>query len=292
MPPARDAPLSRGPPAWPKTLGDLCAGTPGYPPLVVTHVRTDVSDGVAVLTLDGEATLNAFSSATARELGAAYAACDADDAVRVVVLTGQGRAFCAGADLTEGAASFVPGEEFSASPIQPPAFAVRKLVIAAVNGHAIGIGLTMALQCDVRFVAEDAKLAIPQVRRGMLGDAQSHFTLVRTAGHAAAADLLLTGRTISGREAAERGIASRALPADQVLDAALEMAREVATQANPAAVALSKQILWGDLDPEQVAADETSAHRVLMAHPDAAEGPAAWREKRDPQWRFRVSDLP
>lgn len=258
---------------------------------MTTEVRLDVTDGVATVTLDGPATLNAFSAVTAAALGEAYAACDADDDVRVVVLTGAGRAFCSGADLSVGSSAFVPGDDFSASPVVPPAFEVRRLVIAAVNGPAIGIGLTLALQCDLRIVAADAKLAVPQVRRGMIGDAQSHFTLRRIAGAGVAADLLLTGRTIDGTEAARLGIATRAVPAEEVLPTARELARDVAAHASPAAVALSKQLLWSDLPADQVADRETAAHRVLMAHPDAAEGPAAWREQRAARWGLRVSDL-
>lgn len=259
-----------------------------------TNVRTDVDkDGVAVLTLDGPDTLNAISGETARQLSAAYRACDADDGVRAVVVTGAGRAFSAGADMSEGSMAFAaPDAAFSASPFDPPAWRVRKLVIAAVNGHAIGIGLTLALQCDLRFVAADAKLAIPQVRRGVIGDAQSHHVLRRVAGTAVAADLLLTGRTISGQDATRYGIANEALPADDVLPAALARAREVARHASPAAVALSKSILWSDLTLEQVGEAETSAHRRLMAHYDVVEGPAAWRERRRPEWGLRVSDLP
>jgi enoyl-CoA hydratase/carnithine racemase len=261
---------------------------------VATTVRLDVGDdGVAVVTLDGAERLNLFSPSTGRELGAAYRECDADDRVRAVVLTGAGRAFCAGADLSAAADSFAaPDDAFSASPVSPPAFGLRKLVVAAVNGHAIGIGLTIALQCDLRIVAEDAKLAIPQVRRGMIGDAQSHWTLRRLAGTAVAAELLLTGRTVSGRWAAERGVANRAVPAADVLPAALQVARDVAANASPAALALGKALLWGDLSADGAAAGETRAHRVLMGHPDAAEGPAAWRDRRAPRFTFRVSELP
>jgi enoyl-CoA hydratase/carnithine racemase len=250
-------------------------------------------DGVALITLEGAEQLNRFSRETARSLSAAFRSCDADDAVRAVVLTGAGTAFCAGADLSDGSRAFAaPDSTFSASPVQPPAWQVRKLVVAAVNGHAIGIGLTVALQCDVRLVAEDAKLAIPQVRRGMIGDAQSHFTLRRLAGTAVAAEMLLTGRTIRGTEAVARGLANQALPAADVLPAALDLARDVAINANPAALALSKQILWSDLPADEVEREETRAHLLLMGHPDAAEGPAAWRERRAPDWSFKVSDLP
>lgn len=250
-------------------------------------------DGVALITLDGGDGLNLFSRTTGRALGAALQTCDRDDAVRAIVLTGAGSAFCAGADLTAGSGAFTePDAEFSASPVEPPAWRVRKLVIAAINGHAIGIGLTIALQCDVRIVAADAKLAIPQVRRGMIGDAQSHYTLRRLVGTAVAADLLLTGRTIRGAEAAQRGIATEALPTDEVVPAALALAQDVAINASPAAVALSKQILWADLSAEGVAVAETDAHRLLMAHPDAVEGAAAWRERRAPLWSLPVSELP
>lgn len=258
-----------------------------------TEVTLDVdADGIALITLDGGDGLNLFSAATGRALSAALRSCDQDDAVRVVVLTGAGSAFCAGADLGSGSGAFDgPGAGFSASPVDPPLWRVRKLTIAAVNGHAIGIGLTIALQCDLRLVSESAKLAIPQVRRGMIGDAQSHFTLRRLVGTAVAADLLLTGRSISGADAAARGLANRALPAAEVLAEALTIARDVASNVSPAALALSKQLLWSDLTADQVAEAETRAHRVLMSHPDAAEGPAAWRERRTPRWTLPVSQL-
>lgn len=230
-----------------------------------TGVTLSVDDGVALVTLDGPERLNAFTSGTGRALSEAYEACAVDPAVRVVVLTGAGRAFCAGADLSPEAASFgPPGPDFSASPVQPPAFELPQLVIAAVNGHAIGIGLTIALQTDVRIVAEDARLAVPQVRYGVVGDAQSHWTLPRLVGTTLAADLLLTGRPVTGAEAAARGLASSALPAADVLPAALALAREVVATTDPEAVALSKRILWGELSAAQTATAETEAHRRLM----------------------------
>ena len=257
-----------------------------------TTVRLEVDDaGIAVLTLDGLDRLIAFSGATARALGDAYRSCDGDDAIRAVVLTGAGRAFCAGADMSAHARPFDrPDAEFSASPVQPPAWRVRKLVIAAINGPAIGIGLTLALQCDVRLVAQDAKLAVPQVRRGMVGDCAVHYTLRHAVGLAVAAEVLLTGRTFTGREAADLGIVSRALPAEDVLPAALELARDVAVNANPASVAYSKRLLWAAQNVDEVADEETTVHLELMGGPDAAEGPAAWREHRPPRWRSKASE--
>src|SRR5262245_8051314 len=151
----------------------------------------------------------------ATELEAAYRACDEDDGVRAVVLTGAGRVFCAGADFSGGAGVFAApddGEGFRSDPFSFHAWDVRKPVIAAINGHAVGIGLTMALQCDVRYVHAEAKLGIVQNRRGINPDLRSHWTLPRLVGHGRAADLLLTGRMFTGAEAAAWGLALEALP--------------------------------------------------------------------------------
>jgi len=255
-------------------------------------LRFERDGGVAVLTLDRPEHLNAFSGQMGRALGEAYRACDADDAVRAIVLTGAGRAFCAGADLAAGGDTFAaPGEHFSAAAVDPPAFALRKPVIAAMNGHAVGLGLTLALQCDVRLAAREAKYGVLQVRRGVLPDAFAHWTLSRIAGVSRAAEILLTGRHFSGDEIAALGVASRALPAAEVLPAALEMAREIALHAAPLSVAVTKRLLWQGLElgPEQVGRLETALHRHLMGKPDAIEGVAAHLEKRAPRWQLSVS---
>jgi len=258
-------------------------------------VKVEVDDGVAVLTLNRPEKLNAFTGRMGAELGQAYADCDADEAVRAVVVTGAGRAFCAGADLDPGGATFgAQGEGFTASPVRPRAWEMRKPVIAAVNGHAIGIGLTLAMQCDIRVVAEDAKLAFAHVRRGVLPDAQSHWTVPRAIGFARAADLLLTGRTFSGIEAVELGLASRALSAAEVLPAACEIAHDIAVHTAPQSVALSKRLLWASpaLDADDIERLETEFHHVVMGAPDAREGVLAWVERREPRWTGRVGDLP
>ncbi len=255
-------------------------------------VTVDIADGVAVVTLNRPEQLNAFTGPMGDELGRAYASCDADDAVRAVIVTGAGRAFCAGADLEPGGATFAaPGEQFSASPVEPPAWEVRKPVLAAINGHAIGIGLTLAMQCDLRLVAEDAKLGFVHVRRGVIPDAHAHWTVPRAVGHARAADLLLTGRTFSGREAAELGLANRALPAEEVLPATLDIARDIALHTAPMSVALTKRLLWASptLDRDEVGRLETEYHRLLMGAPDAREGVMAWLERRDPKWTGKPS---
>jgi enoyl-CoA hydratase/carnithine racemase len=255
------------------------------------HITFAVDDGVALVTLNRPDRLNAFTGRMGDELGDAYARCDRDDAIRALVLTGAGRAFCAGADFERGADTFAapthqPRREFTASPISPRAWEVRKPVIAAINGHAIGIGFTIPMQCDVRFVAEDAKLGFVHVRRGVIPDAHSHWTVPRAAGFAVAAELLLTGREIRGREAVALGLASRALPAPEVLPAALELAHDVARNTAPLSVALSKRLLWASptLDRDEVERLETELHRVVMGREDAREGVLAFVEKRAPRW--------
>lgn len=261
------------------------------------HIRFAVEDGVAVVTLHRPEQRNAFTGRMGEELGHAYRRCDADDDVRVVVVTGAGRAFCAGADMTAGAGTFArPQEEgFSAAGIDPPAWTVRKLVIGALNGHAIGIGLTLALQFDLRIVAEEAKYGIVQVRRGVLPDAYAHWTLPRLVGLERAADWLLTGRTMGGREAFASGIASRCLPSAEVLPAALAIARDVARNAAPLSIAVSKRLLWESfgLEPAAVERRETALHHHLMGGADAVEGPVAWFERRPPRFTRTVSrDFP
>jgi len=257
-------------------------------------IRFTVDAGVATLTLHRPAHRNAFSGRMGEEIGRVYRECDSDDAIRAVVLTGAGDAFCTGADLGAGAATFAPREaaDFSAAGVDPPAWQVRKPVIAALNGHAIGIGLTLALQCDLRIVAREGKYGIVQVRRGVMPDAYSHWTLPRLVGLERAADLLLTGRKLSGDEAAAMGLASRSLPAAQVLPAAREIAHDIARHTAPLSVAVTKRLLWEGLELgwREVGRRETALHHQLMAQPDAVEGVVAFLERRPPRWTSSPHD--
>ncbi len=251
-----------------------------------------LDDGVALIALNRPQQRNAFSGRMGEELGHAYRACDADDAVRAVVLTGAGRDFCVGADFSGGAEVFAKRDEpeFSAAGVEPPAFAIRKPVIAAVNGHAVGIGLTLPMQCDIRLFAREGKYGFLHVRRGVIPDAYSHFTVPRAIGLARTAELFLTGRHVGGDEALAIGLASRVLPAAEVLPAALEMARDIAANAAPLSVALCKRLLWesGGLSAAEVGRKETALHHLVMGQPDALEGVMAFLERRAPQWQLRV----
>jgi len=259
---------------------------------VPDDLRFEVRDGIALVTLDRPAHRNAFSGPMSVALGRAYTACDEDDAVRAVVLTGAGSDFCVGADFSGGDTVFEKRDEptFSAAGVEPPAFAIRKPVIAAVNGHAVGIGLTLPMQCDIRILAREGKYGFLHVRRGVLPDAYAHWTVPRAIGFARAADLFLTGRTFSGDEALALGIASRVVPAADVLAVALEIARDIAVNVAPLSAAVCKRLLWDDAagDPAAVGRKETALHHVVMGRPDALEGVRAFLERRVPQWQLRV----
>jgi enoyl-CoA hydratase/carnithine racemase len=161
-----------------------------------------------------------------------------------------------------------------------------------MNGHAVGIGLTLALHCDMRIVANEGKYGVLQVRRGIMPDSYSHWTLPRLIGIERAAYLLLTGRKVSGAEAVELGIASRSLPANEVLPAALEIARDIAINTAPLSVGITKRLLWESmtLTREEVGRRETELHHHLMGRADAIEGVMAWLERRTPQWTLSVTN--
>jgi enoyl-CoA hydratase/carnithine racemase len=259
------------------------------PPVLVT-----VKDGVGVVALNRPHQLNALNGRAIALLSTTYAQLDADDEVKTIVLTGTGRAFCAGANLQrEGGAFQAPRDhsEYRSSPPRPLAFQIRKPVIAAINGHAIGLGMTLAMHCDLRIIANEAKWGIVQVRRGVVPDAVSHWTMTKAVGMAKAAEVLLTGRLFAGTEAVELGVASRSLPAVEVLPAALDMARDMARECSPMSMALSKRILWASADGAMELIDdmESEAHRILMGRPDSLEGGSAALQKRAPQWRSQVN---
>ena len=246
-----------------------------------------VEDRVAVITLNRPEVRNAFNAEMGALLAGHYRHCDENDAIRAVVVTGTPPAFCAGADLSSGGDTFRPrDDDFTTSGVAFRPWDVRKPVIAAINGHAIGIGLTLALQCDIRVMARDAKYGIVQVRRGVMGDGVSHWTLPRIAGFANAADIVLTGRTFDGDEARAMGLCSRVTPDDEVLDTAMEVARDIAVNVAPASAAASKRALWESMTAtrEQIDALETELHHRLMRSPDAREGVEAFLERRPPRW--------
>jgi enoyl-CoA hydratase/carnithine racemase len=269
-------------------------------------IRFDVEDRIATITLNRPERMNAFVWQMGAELMDAYARCDEDDEVRVVILTGAGKAFCAGADMARGERTFreappdrVEGsggaERAGEGPREVRACQLRKPVIAAINGHAIGVGITLAMQCDVRYVAEDAKLAFAFVRRGVIPGLGSHSIVPRVVGLSSAAELMLSGRQFSGGEAEALGLASKALPTKEVLPAARDLARDIAVNTAPVSVAISKRLLWEGIThsvPEMMA-KEDALFAYVAQQPDALEGVMAFVEKREPEWKLRIGrDLP
>lgn len=225
-------------------------------------------------------------------LSAAYRRCDEDDEVRIVILTGRGEAFCAGADLSAGGAAFDMQDagDFSSCPLSMQAWQVRKPVIAACNGHAIGVGLSLALQCDIRIFAENSKYGLLQNRRGVIADNAVEYLLPRLIGFERAFELLVRAPRLSGRQAQQWGLAGRAVAAEQVLPTALTMARDMVENCAPLIMAMHKRLLWRSLDmklPEFINL-ETRALHYSMGRADAIEGGAAWLQKRPPRWSSSI----
>jgi len=262
------------------------------------QILVAVDRGVMLITLNRPETLNAWTARMGNELSAALRRADTDDDVRVVVITGAGRAFCAGADLTSGGNTFNSDERERSEAVGLEfvlPWQIRKPVVAAINGHAVGVGITYPLCADLRFVADEAKCQFAFVRRGMMPELAAHTLLARVAGVEVAADLLLSGRMVLGAELARLGVASRSLPAADVLPAAMEWAHDVAANAAPASVALTKRMFWSDLAPElrQMMRRESAPFEWLGKQVDAAEGVTSFLEKRAPRWSLRPSsDLP
>jgi enoyl-CoA hydratase/carnithine racemase len=260
----------------------------------------DISDGVATVTFNRPDKLNAFNHELTQVFPKAMWALDADDSVGAIVVTGAGRAFCSGIDLEAGADTFGSAAHgkneqdlnlgVNAKTIaEDNAFwRMRTPVIGAINGAAVGAGLTVAMLFDIRFVAEDAKLSFPFARLGVVADANATWLLPRLVGAERALELLLTGRRFTGQEMVDMGLALRALPKDEVLPAAQAFARDVAANTAPASAALTKKLVYENmqqLDRDRAFVRETELIWWLGDQPDAVEGVMAMLEKRPPLWK-------
>jgi enoyl-CoA hydratase/carnithine racemase len=253
-------------------------------------------DGVAILTLDQPERRNAMTAALLRDFAAAAAEVRADRAARVLVVTGTGKHFCSGADFRDAPAArddLPPGLAFRERARETYGAFLGLLdleipTVAAVNGAAIGGGLGLALLCDLRVVAEDARLGATFAALGFHPGMAITYLLPRLVGLPRAAELLFTGRVIDGTEAARLGLANRAVPSPELLDAALGLAREIAAAA-PLAVRLMKRALYRAIafDPRPAAEYEAMAQALTLESADAAEGIRALLEKRPPVFRGR-----
>lgn len=260
----------------------------------------EVTDRVAKITFNRPEKLNAWGPEVRNDMTAALRAANADDGVRAVVICGAGRAFCAGMDLKPGSdktfarAQLTDAELAARDAEYTLPYQISKPVIAAIHGPAVGVGITYPLLCDMRFVAEDARIAFIFPKRGLIGELGSHFLLPRIVGFSAASDLLLSGRMINGIEAVELGLAHKAVPEAQLLDLAMAKAREFANTA-PLSVAMSKRLLWEGLGSTYVKTRNKESRLFAFAgsSPDAKEGIRSFLEKRPPEWKLSAArDLP
>lgn len=257
-------------------------------------LRYEVAQGVATITLNRAEQLNAMTLAMIHALVALIDRADHDDAVRAIVVTGAGRAFCAGADLAGSESPFASGatKDTPQAP-EPDAGGVltlrihrcRKPVIAAINGSAAGVGVTMTLAMDARFAAEGARFALPFVRRGIVPESASSWFLPRIVGLDRALDWCLSGRTFDAQEALQAGLVRALLPAGDVLPAAQAHACSLVDGTAPVSVALTRQLMWRMAG----AADPGEAHRVESAllasrarSADVREGVASFLARRAP----------
>ena len=261
-----------------------------------------VADGVATITLNRPDKLNAFTGTMMTEIIDAFDRVDADDEVRAVIVTGSGRAYCAGADLGRGGDTFAKG----GSEVSNEAGVVRdggglltlrifdctKPVIGAINGAAVGVGVTMTLPFDIRLAGESARFGFVFSRRGIVPEACSSFFLPRLVGISTAVEWCCSGRIFSASEAHERGLVRSVHPADELLPAAAGLAREIADNTAAVSVALTRQMMWRMLGAHH----PMEAHRVDSrgiqsrgASDDAKEGVTSFLEKRDPIYPDKVS---
>ena len=271
-------------------------------------VLQNVQSGILTLTLNRPEKLNAFTADMAHELIAAFDRADADDAVRAVIVTGAGRAFCAGADLSAGAATFDHAAQGGAADLDDPAirdsggtvtlriFRCLKPVIAAVNGPAVGIGATMQLAMDMRLASEAARFGFVFARRGIVPEAASAWFLPRIVGLPRALEWCFTGRVFPAEEALAGGLVRSVHAPDDLLPAAQALAREIADNTAPVSVALTRQMLWrmvGARDPMDAHRVDSRAIFERGRSADAAEGVTSFLEKRPARYPDAVSkDMP
>jgi enoyl-CoA hydratase/carnithine racemase len=275
------------------------------------HFRFDVCDHVATITFDRADRLNAFTRQMAGDLTSLFDRIDADDAVRAVIITGAGRAFCAGADLSAGGSSLSGiGSDDADGPVDWSDPATRdfgglitlriydclKPVIVAFNGPAAGVGVTMALAADIRLASRSAKFALPFTRRGIVPESASSWFLPRIVGIATALEWILTGATISAEAALAAGLVRSLHDPDDLIPAAQALASDMAANGAPVSVALARQMLWRSLGM----AHPMDAHRIesrgihaRARSRDVQEGVRSFLDKRQPVFPDRIStDMP
>jgi enoyl-CoA hydratase/carnithine racemase len=279
-------------------------------------IKYEIAEQILTITLNRPDKLNAFNGTMQRELIEAFDAADKDDNIRAIIVTGSGRAFCAGADLSSGADTFDrdarrgpvkrladgrvdyrdPNLRDGGGQVTLRIFKCLKPVIAAVNGPAVGIGVTMLLAMDIRIASEDARFGFVFSQRGIVPEAASSWFLPRIVGISQALEWCYTGRVFPAQEALAGGLVSKVVPPDELLAAARALAREIASKTAAVSVALIRQMMWRMLGAD----DPMEAHKVdsrgIYARgrsEDVKEGVMSFLEKRPANFRNKVSsDMP
>ena len=268
-----------------------------------SQISYSVDDSIATLTLSRPAKLNAFTLTMMREMIAAFDLADADDSVRAVIVTGDGRAFCAGADLSGGESTFDHTQTDAHKSGRVPRdgggmltlriFRSQKPVIGAINGAAVGVGATMTLPMDVRLAASSARFGFVFSRRGIVPEAASSWFLPRVVGISRALEWTYSGRVFDADEALAGGLVRNVYPQDELIPAARELAGEIATNTSAVSVALARQMMWRMLGAGHPMAAHRVDSRAILARgqsADAHEGVTSFLEKRDAVFTDRVSD--
>lgn len=274
--------------------------------------KLDVADGVATLTLNRPDRMNAFNEQMVRDMVAAFEITDADDSVRAVIVTGAGKAFCAGADLASAGDTFNYEKRLKARGVDEPLDVARtrdgggivglriyeslKPVIAAINGPAVGVGATMTLPMDIRLAVPGAKMGFVFARRGIVPETLSSYFLPRLVGVSTALEWTMTGRVFLSEEAKERGLVRSLHAPDALLPAARALAREIADNTSPVSVTLARRMMLDMLDADHPMEAHRLESRLMVARGqagDAKEGVTSFLEKRAPNYPDKVSkDLP
>jgi enoyl-CoA hydratase/carnithine racemase len=267
------------------------------------EIQYDVAESVLTITLNRPDKLNAFTATMARELLAAFDQADGDDAVRAIIVTGAGRGFCAGADLSSGGATFdntqretIDDHRDTGGLVSLRIYESKKPVIAAINGPAVGVGITMTLPMDIRIASSAARIGFVFARRGIVPEACSSYFLPRVVGISQAAEWVYTGRVFDADEALRARLVSRVVAPEALLPTARALAREIADNTSAMSVTLSRALLWRMLGADH----PIEAHKVdskciyfMARSPDAIEGVTSFLQKRPPKFIMKPSrDLP
>ncbi|OWK27752.1 enoyl-CoA hydratase-related protein [Sphingomonas dokdonensis] len=269
------------------------------------QIRYTIDGPIATIMLARPDKLNAYTAVMGAELAEAVRKAGAEEQVRVIILTGEGRGFCAGADISGGADSFGSGGPNFAAEGKPrqdgggfvgALFDSPKPVIAAINGAAVGVGATLTLPCDIRIAADGARFGFVFARRGLVPEAGSAWFLPQIVGLPQALRWCLSGKVFNAAEAQMGGLVSEVVPAEELMARAREIALEIAENTAPVSIALTRQMLWrfaSEASPASALQVDGRFAMTLGAGPDVREGVAAFLEKRAPAFPGRVpQDMP